>query len=216
MRLLRATPTDTAVPSDTTALATAVTGPDGVFTLAAPEPGTYRARFGDAFFAPPLALANAETFDAREYALDMRTFARCDVRLSNLARDSVARAGGTLCELQVEKQAATVPHSLAAYYPEALKSIGGIGKVTAQFVVDTTGQADMRTWKVLASTHVLFSAAARDGVQKARFYPAEIGGRKVKQLVQLPFTFKLDGPPVVPPPMFPPPFRPLPRATGLP
>ncbi len=95
-------------------------------------------------------------------------------------------------EFQVEKTAATVPGSLSANYPEILKSSGGAdGKVTAQFVVDTTGRADMGTWKVLESTNDLFSQAAKDGVRKARFYPAEIGGHKVKQLVQLPFTFNL-------------------------
>ena len=94
-------------------------------------------------------------------------------------------------EFQVEKQAATVPGSLTAAYPEILKSSGGDGKVTAQFVVDTSGRADMSTWKVLESTNDLFSQAAKDGVRKARFYAAEIGGKKVKQLVQLPFTFNL-------------------------
>ena len=94
-------------------------------------------------------------------------------------------------EFQVEKQAATVPGSLSANYPEMLKSSGGDGKVTAQFVVDTTGRADMSTWKVLETTNELFSQAAKDGVRKAKFYAAEIGGKKVKQLVQLPFTFNL-------------------------
>ncbi len=99
----------------------------------------------------------------------------------------------TYFEFQVEKQAATVPGSLSANYPEMLKSSGGgDGKVTAQFVVDTTGRADMSTWKVLESTNDLFSQAAKDGVRKAKFYAAEIGGKKVKQLVQLPFTFNLS------------------------
>ncbi|HEY0779747.1 MAG TPA: energy transducer TonB [Gemmatirosa sp.] len=101
--------------------------------------------------------------------------------------------GSTYFEFQVEKQAATVPGTLSATYPTALRAgyFGGDGKVVAQFVVDPSGHADMRTWKVLESTNDLFSQAARDGVSRAQFYPAEIGGRKVKQLVQLPFTFTL-------------------------
>lgn len=95
-------------------------------------------------------------------------------------------------EFQVEKQAATVPGSFNPTYPEVLKSSGGgDGKVTAQFVVDTTGRADMGTWKVLESTNDLFAQSAKDATRKAKFYPAEIGGKKVKQLVQLPFTFNL-------------------------
>ena len=95
-------------------------------------------------------------------------------------------------EFQVEKQAATVPGSLTAQYPEALRASGGSdGKVTAQFVVDTSGRADMSTWKILESTNDLFASAAKDATRKARFYAAEIGGHKVKQLVQLPFSFSL-------------------------
>ena len=95
-------------------------------------------------------------------------------------------------EFQVEKQAAAVPNTISANYPEILKSSGGgDGKVIAQFVVDTTGKADMGTWKILESSNDLFSQAAKDGVRKGRFYAAEIGGRKVKQLVQLPITFTL-------------------------
>ena len=96
-------------------------------------------------------------------------------------------------EFQVEKVAAAVPGSLNAAYPEMLRANGGgEGKVTAQFVVDTTGRADMSTWKVLESTNDLFSQAAKDGVRKGKFYAAEIGGHRVKQLVQLPFTFNLN------------------------
>ncbi len=96
-------------------------------------------------------------------------------------------------EFQVEKQAASVPGSLTPQYPEILRSGGGgDGKVVAQFVVDTTGRADMSTWKILESTNDLFSQAAKDGVRKAKFYAAEIGGRKVKQLVQLPLSFALN------------------------
>ena len=103
-----------------------------------------------------------------------------------------ASGGTTYFEFQVEKQAATVPGTLSANYPEMLKVSGvGDGRVTVQFVVDTTGLADLRTWKVLETTNDLFAQAAKDGVSRARFYPAEIGGKKVKQLVQLPFTFTL-------------------------
>jgi protein TonB len=98
----------------------------------------------------------------------------------------------TYFEFQVEKQAAAVPGSIHANYPEILKSGGGgDAKVTVQFVVDTSGRADMSTWKVLESSNDLFSQAAKDGVRGARFYPAEVGGHKVKQLVQLPITFTL-------------------------
>jgi protein TonB len=74
-----------------------------------------------------------------------------------------------------------------------LRSANVEGEVIAQFVVDTNGRADMSTFKVIKSSHDLFTAAVKNALQNYRFYPAEIGGRKVKQLVQEPFQFTLSG-----------------------
>ena len=62
----------------------------------------------------------------------------------------------------------------------------------AQFVVDTTGRADMSTLRILQSDHQLFSDAVRQVLPKLRFIPAEVGGTKVRQLVQQPFRFGLS------------------------
>jgi len=63
--------------------------------------------------------------------------------------------------------------------------------VLAQFVVDTSGKADMGTFKVLETSHELFSQAVRQALPRMRFFPAEIGGKKVRQVVQQPFTFAI-------------------------
>ena len=76
-------------------------------------------------------------------------------------------------------------------YPDMLRSANVEGEVLAQFVVDTTGRADMSTFKVLKSSHDLFTNAVHSTLPNMRFYAAEIGGRKVKQLVQMPFQFAL-------------------------
>jgi periplasmic protein TonB len=94
-------------------------------------------------------------------------------------------------EFQVEKQVQTAPGSPQPRYPDMLKSANGEGEVLAQFVVDTTGRAEMNTFKVLKSSHELFTQSVRNVLPNMRFYPAEIGGRKVKQMVQQPFTFAL-------------------------
>lgn len=94
-------------------------------------------------------------------------------------------------EFQVEKQVTTVPGSTSPRYPEMLKSANIEGEVLATFVVDTTGRADMSTFKVIKSSHDGFTQAVRNALPNMRFYPAEIGGRKVKQMVQQPFTFAL-------------------------
>ena len=97
----------------------------------------------------------------------------------------------TFFEFQVEKQVAPAPGSGGPRYPDMLRSASVEGEVLMQFVVDTTGRVENGSIKVLKSSHDLFANAVRQYLQTARFYPAEIGGRKVKQLVQQPFNFTL-------------------------
>jgi protein TonB len=95
-------------------------------------------------------------------------------------------------EFQVEKPVVGAPGSQQPRYPEMLKSASVEGEVQAQFVVDTTGRVEAGSFKVLKSSHELFTAAVREALPRMRFLPAEVGGRKVKQLVQQPFQFALS------------------------
>ncbi|HVB32690.1 MAG TPA: energy transducer TonB [Gemmatimonadaceae bacterium] len=99
----------------------------------------------------------------------------------------------TFFAFQVEKQVDMAPGNAPPHYPDMLRSANIEGEVIASFVVDTNGRADMSTFKVIKTTHELFSQAVKNALQNYRFYPAEIGGRKVKQLVQQPFQFSLSG-----------------------
>lgn len=94
-------------------------------------------------------------------------------------------------EFQVEKPVVPVPGSQGPRYPEILKSANVEGEVLAQFVVDTTGRVEMGTFKVLKSSHELFTQAVKTSLGNAKYLPAEVGGRRVKQLVQQPFQFAL-------------------------
>jgi protein TonB len=98
----------------------------------------------------------------------------------------------TYYEFQVEKPVAQIPGSGAPRYPDALRSSGVEGEVQAQFVVTAEGKADVSTFKVLKATNDLFASAVRSALPQMRFYAAEIGGKKVSQLVQQSFQFKLD------------------------
>jgi protein TonB len=95
-------------------------------------------------------------------------------------------------EFQVEKQVATIPGQPGPVYPDMLKSANVEGEVLAQFVVDTTGRYEAGTFKVLKSTNEQFTNSVKNALPRMKFYPAEVGGRKVKQLVQQPFTFSLQ------------------------
>lgn len=97
----------------------------------------------------------------------------------------------TYFEFQVEKPVVQAPGSSTPRYPDILRSAGVEGEVLAQFVVDTSGRADPGTFKVLKSSHDLFSQAVRQALPQMRFIPAEVGGHRVKQLVQQPFTFAI-------------------------
>jgi periplasmic protein TonB len=95
-------------------------------------------------------------------------------------------------DFQVEKAAAAIPGSGAPAYPEMLKSSGVEGEALVQFVVDTTGRAETGSFKVLRASHDAFGQAVRAALPRMRFLPAEIGGRKVRMLVQQPFAFALN------------------------
>jgi|SRR5213593_2684055 len=101
------------------------------------------------------------------------------------------KANDVYFEFQVEKQVAPAPGNPPPRYPDMLRSANVEGEVLAQFVVDTTGRVDMSQFKVLKSSHDLFTSAVRQHLTVSRYYPAEIGGRKVRQLVQQPFNFAL-------------------------
>ena len=93
---------------------------------------------------------------------------------------------------QVTKSARQVPGSGQLHYPDELRSANIQGDVLAQFVVDENGRYEANSFKVLRSSHALFTQAVRDAVPDIRFIPAEYQGKRVKQIVQQPFTFSLS------------------------
>ena len=91
-------------------------------------------------------------------------------------------------------QPATPVNPISPAYPDAMLSAGEPGRVVTEFVVDTTGQADMSTFGIVSTTHSQFADAVRRAVASATFTPAFREGRKVRQLVQLPFAFTAPPP----------------------
>ena len=97
----------------------------------------------------------------------------------------------------VDKAVVSAASNPSPRYPEMLREAGVEGQVLAQFVVDTLGRVDMRSFRVLAADHDLFADAVRLTVPRMRFLPAEVGiqsgrPRKVPQLVQMPFSFSIQ------------------------
>jgi periplasmic protein TonB len=94
-------------------------------------------------------------------------------------------------DFQVEKQAAPYPSNPSPRYPDMLQTAGITGQVIAQFVIDTSGHVEMATFKAIKSDNDLFTDAVKAILPRCRFYPAEVGGRHVKELVETPYVFNM-------------------------
>jgi protein TonB len=98
---------------------------------------------------------------------------------------------GPYMEFQVEKPVEKIGGE-APEYPTMLKESGVEGQVLAQFVVNESGRYEGGTVKILSSSNPAFTAAVKDALPRMRFSAAQIGGKKVQQLVQMPFQFHLQ------------------------
>lgn len=109
------------------------------------------------------------------------------------AQPLAATSADVLYEYQVDQPVRIAAGSTKPRYPDILRTAGVVGEVLVSFVVDETGHADAETFKVLRSTHDLFASAVKRALPDMEFTPAEVGGRKVKQLVEQPFSFAIAG-----------------------
>jgi len=101
-------------------------------------------------------------------------------------------SGGVFQENEVEKPASLIAGTASPRYPETLRASGIEGRVIALFVVDEGGRAEVDSVRFVRSDNRLFEDAVRVALRRMRFVPAEAGGRKVRQLVQMPFVFTID------------------------
>jgi TonB family protein len=93
--------------------------------------------------------------------------------------------------LQVDEIVQRYPSSAAPIYPKELLATGTEGLVQATYVVDTVGQVDTTTIKVMYSDDPRFTASVREALGQARFRPAKRSGKTVRQLVEQKFRFKI-------------------------
>jgi protein TonB len=111
---------------------------------------------------------------------------------SNSGREGGENSGAPFRAEQVEKQVAIIPGSAPPRYPDVLRSSGVEGQVVAEFVVDEQGRAEVGSLRFVRSDNQLFEGAVRVALRQMRFITAEVGGVKVRQLVQMPFVFTLS------------------------
>jgi protein TonB len=77
-------------------------------------------------------------------------------------------------------------------YPQAMRAAGVDGSVLVQFVVDTTGRVEPKSISILRETNPQFGEAVRRCLGRTRYSPAELHGKRVRQLVQQEVGFALQ------------------------
>jgi hypothetical protein len=93
--------------------------------------------------------------------------------------------------LEVDRIVERYESSAAPVYPRDLLAIGAEGLVQAIYVVDTVGQVDTTTIRVVHSDDPRFTASVRTALGQMRFRPAVRAGKTVRQLVEQKFRFKI-------------------------
>jgi protein TonB len=101
---------------------------------------------------------------------------------------TAAASSQTYLDFQVE-QPVKIKSAASPVYPDRLKNAGIEGQVIVQFIVDENGEALMDSFKVLRSNDNAFSEAVKKAVSATTYRPAELQGKKVRQLVQQPYKF---------------------------
>jgi periplasmic protein TonB len=99
--------------------------------------------------------------------------------------------GGAIGEATVDEPVRVRVESMPRY-PAVLRAIGVEGIVEMEFVVDTTGRADLATARIISSPDERFTAAVRSALRDTRFVPGRYQGRAVRTLVRRAFRFELE------------------------
>jgi len=163
-------------------------GANGLEIVAAPPALTIRATL------PAIDLTRRvtarEDSSAERIAGNIGRCRRGDAYFAQPVPIVAADANQVYFEFQVEKSVSIVAGA-APHYPDVLRAAGVNGKVLGQFVVDTNGRALPETFRVLSSTHDLFTQSVKAALPDIRFAPATIRGKPVRQLVQMPFDFTI-------------------------
>lgn len=102
---------------------------------------------------------------------------------------AVALPSDVYTESQVDRPAMKQKGSAFPKYPESLKANQVEGEVLVRFVIDTSGTPILDSFKVIKSSNPAFSDAVKSALHDMQFSPAELKGKKVKQLFQGPFVF---------------------------
>lgn len=97
-----------------------------------------------------------------------------------------------MTEIEVDSTAALDPDAEGPVYPPDLMQAGVQGVVYAQFVVDSTGLADTLSMQILEKVQPQFVQAVKHALPRMKYKPAVFAGKRVNQLVQQAFVFRIQ------------------------
>jgi len=103
-------------------------------------------------------------------------------------------ADSVFTEIEVDSVATRSELSVAPAFPASMLKQGIEGIVIVRFVVDTTGLADSATLEPVSFSQAEFLASVTEALPHMRFRSARIGRRRVRQLVEQSFAFRIQKP----------------------
>jgi TonB family protein len=104
--------------------------------------------------------------------------------------DSLLAANVVYTAKTVDRPVTYVDGTAQPVYPDSLSRARVAGSVMARFVVDTLGRVEAPTIHIDSATAPAFGEAVHRALLKAMFEPARLNGRRVRQVVEMPFDFK--------------------------
>jgi periplasmic protein TonB len=101
---------------------------------------------------------------------------------------------GPMDERFVDRPIFAFPGTPGPRYPDGLRRIGVEGRVVVRFIVDTAGRVERNSIQKVSADHDAFFDAVVRSLTDARFQPAESNGRRVRQLAERSYEFRIEKP----------------------
>ncbi len=142
--------------------------------------------------APPTGLESSIPPIESGVPIDPRRFVVGPAPLA-CATCSAGEVGpGDILEAHAVDQPVDVLVAPEPVYPAALKAAGIPGRVAVEFVVDTAGRVERESIVVLESTADGFRTSVMTALMGAKYRPALVRNRPVRQLVRQVMSFRID------------------------
>jgi protein TonB len=165
--------------------------------LVFPDPSSLRlasiAQLDLSRFIPDASIADLDFASLRDEPMEFGAAGPGGVlRLALGHAYAAATASGAYSEEAVEKIVAPRRGNPKPTYPPQLLHAGIEAGFLVRFVVDTTGRVDAKSIEFPTTVHPLFVRAVQSALLRSRYFPAELGGMRVRQLAAQHFKFILN------------------------